>query len=65
MINIYKNQRNKKFKQINNIINNMYSYQGIVIKMLNNKKEKFIQPQQRLMKKKVIKLICLIEHYIL
>lgn len=65
MINIYKNQRNKKFKQINNIINNMYSYQGIVIKMLNNKKEKYIQQYQRLMKKKVIKLICLIEHYIL
>lgn len=65
MINIYKNQRNKKFKQINKIINKMYSYQGIIIKMLNNKKEKYIQQYQRLMKKKVIKLICLIEHYIL
>lgn len=43
----------------------MYSYQGIIIKMLNNKKEKYIQQYQRLMKKKVIKLICLIEHYIL
>lgn len=43
----------------------MYSNQRIIIKILNNKKEKYIQQYQRLMKKKVIKLICLIKHYIL